>query len=151
MKITILQDVSFNKSSFPFSNPQHDPDLTSISEVFEDDLPPMIGLASPPCQLILCIGPPPPTQVVLPPSPVTESSVFETAESTPYVSPNPVSSSHPVRDRHAPERYSHFGGLAFNAQIIPPGDPLTYRQALSSPDCQHWQEAMNEEFQSLHE
>lgn len=55
----------------------------------------------------------------------------------------------PSRDRRPPERYGEYGQVAFLSDITPPGEPLTYAQALSSPDSHHWKAAMQQELQSL--
>lgn len=81
------------------------------------------------------------------PSPAPSSSAYETARTTQSDTSSAESSmtsnnTRPSRDRRPPERYGEFGQVAFLSDITPPGEPLTYSQALSSPNAHHWKAAM---------
>lgn len=153
MKITISHDVSFDETSFPFSSLTLSESELEISEFLEDVDSPDVGPSLPPQRHVLRLGPsvssPAPAS-----SPPTSSSAYDTArtspsDSTTATSPTTTPPSRPTRDRRVPERYGDFGHVAFVSNITPPGEPLTYAQALASPESHHWKAAMQQELQSL--
>lgn len=112
MKVSVSHNVSFDESSFPFASLHHDAGLQSLSELFEDESAPLIGPANPSQSLTFDVGPPTAS------SPPSESQV-------PPADPSLSNTTRPIRNRQAPERYGQFGALAFNAEVAPPGEPLT--------------------------
>ena len=156
LKVTVSHDVSFDEDLFPFSSIARTEHDLQISELFEDEDSPEVGLSAPPQRTIFRLDATPipvdSTPAATPPSSSSSYDTARTSQSTlsgPGSPGPPVNTSRPSRDRRAPERYGEFGQVAFLSDISPPGEPLTYLQALSSPDSHLWKEAMNQELQSL--
>lgn len=131
-RIVISRDVTFNEAHFPLRQ-------ASIHDIPCDDDDDDYVISSPDT----------PTDSIS-----SDTSPIEPTPEEPVPDPAPTltsdtPSSRPSRASRAPLRYGNIISYAAAARAVIDEDNPTYAQAMAGPDAQHWEAAMQVEFDSL--